>query len=446
MISKKIPKPNLSKVPEHFMRIASLTILGLFFVLILSLIRQSFFGIADPERHIYFEIVLLLLLAVLAESFVYYIKLQNVIVLMLLGIVISSSFLGMSWDYLYSLNLVRAHEPPILFHHTEIINIFAQLGAVILLFKVGLHSKIEKVFTKTNLLVAVAGIIFPFAAGYLYASSTGGNFAYAMFMGAALSATSVGVTVAILKELNVLGKRASEVIIGAAILDDILSLLVLSFVTNIISVESNASAIILSTFIRALIFILGALLFGKMFIKYLDRRDLDKKKFLISLAFMLALSYFAELIKLSAIVGAFLAGIILNKSRHYEELEDKTYALEYLFMPIFFISLGMLVDIKSLGLFFVPIIIISVIAVLSKSISCALVAYFSKMNIAESALVGIGMVPRGEVALIIAAIGLSMGILNPEQYSVISAMALLTSIIVPTLLSRIITKHRSSLS
>ncbi|MFH0876552.1 MAG: cation:proton antiporter [archaeon] len=429
---------------EHFGRIAVFILLFLFFTLILSLTKQSFFGQVNSEKHIYFEIILLLLLGVLAEAAVYYFKMQNVIVLMLLGVLISPSFLNLSWVFFHSINLTASTNPPEIFHHPEIINVFAQLGAIILLFKVGLHSKIEKVFSKDNLLVALAGVIVPFVIGYIYATQTGGQFAYSMFIGAALAATSVGVTVAILKELGVMHKRFAEIIIGAAILDDILGLLILSFVTNIVDGSGTGSIII--TFVTAAIFITGALLAGNYFIKYLDKDVLGRKRTMASLAFMLSLAYFAELINLSAIVGAFLAGLILNRSKHYENLEEKTTALEFLFMPIFFISLGLLVDIKAIMLFFIPILIITAIAFFTKMIGCGAVAIGLKMNFAESLLVGIGMVPRGEVALIIAAIGLTKNILTAQQYSIISAMALLTTLMVPTLISHIVKTNSARMS
>ena len=236
----------------------------------------------------------------------------------------------------------------------------------------------------------------------------------------------------------------SEIIIGAAILDDILSLLVLSFVTNI--VEGNGVSSIATTFTTAVVFIAGALFAGNYFIRYLDSNSLGRKRTMIALAFMLSLAYFAELIRLSAIVGAFLAGLILNRSRHHEQLEDKTTALEYLFMPIFFISLGLLVDINSIIIFFIPILIITVIAFITKIIGCGLMALWLKLNFAESSLIGIGMVPRGEVALIIAAIGLSKNILSTQQYSIISAMALLTTLLVPTLISFMVKNNSNKLS
>jgi len=414
-------------------------IIVLFFILLLSILRASIFGQIDPEKHIYFEIVFLLLLAVLGELVVVYTKQPSVMILLLLGALMSNSMLTLGWDFLRSLGLPIALPSiaPDIFRAGNVINVFAQLGAVILLFKVGLHNKIEGIFKMDNLTVASAGVALPFIVGYLYASMTGGDFAYSMFLGAALTATSVGVTVALLKEFNLLEERFAQIIIGAAVLDDVLGLLVLSFVINMSGGGGSVAALAL-TFVSAAVFLFGGIMAGDYFIRYLDRDELDTRGFLLVLAFMLLYAYLAEYIKLSAIVGAFMAGVILNKSRHLNEIEEKTYGLELLFMPIFFITLGMLVDVKAIYGLAIPILILSVLAILSKVIACGAASLLAKLNLKEALLVGVGMVPRGEVALIVASIGLTSGVLGQAQYSVITAMALITTFAVPPILGRLL--------
>lgn len=421
--------------------VAAFAVLLIFLVLIFSVVRTSVFGHVEPEKHVYFEIVFLLLLAVLAEAAVFYLKQQNVIVLMLLGIVMGPSFISIVWAFGHSIGIPLPASPPVIIREEGVLDVFAQLGAIILLFKVGLHSKVERIFSKENLLVAMGGVIFPFAAGYAYASYAGGSFAFSMFVGAALTATSVGVTVALLREMGLLKERFAEVIIGAAVLDDILGLLVLSLVVNVTAAggaDALSSAAV--TFVTALVFILGAMLAGRYFTRYFDSKDMSSRRFLLSIAFMLFFAYVAEIIGLSAIVGAFLAGIVLNRSRHHGEIENKSESLELFFMPIFFISLGMMVDVGSLAVFAVPILLITVIAILTKVIGCGGTALLSGLGRKESLLVGIGMVPRGEVALIIGAIGLSKGVLDASGYSIISMMALLTAFVAPMALARFLKK------
>jgi len=423
---------------------AALAMVIVFILLIFSIIRTSLFGHVEEEKHIYFEIVFLLLLAVLAEMAVFYLKQQNVTVLMLLGIIMSKSFMDILWSFLLSLNLPFAlpPTPPNIIRDESVIAVFAQLGAVILLFKVGLHSKIEKIFSKENVMVATAGVILPFLCGYFYASMSGNGFVYSMFVGATLTATSVGVTVALLKEMGLLGKRFADVIIGSAVIDDVLGLLVLSIVINTTSAEGEVLSNVVATFFTALIFVVGAILTGKYFIQYYDRKEMGARRFLIAIAFMLFFGYVAEVIGLSAIVGAFLAGIVLNRSRHYEALEEKTYGLELIFMPIFFISLGMMVDVNALATHFMAILIITLIAVLTKFLGCGISSLAAGLSLEDAAVVGVGMAPRGEVALIIAAIGLSRGALSSSEYSILATMALLTAFVAPLLLVHLLKKKK----
>jgi Kef-type K+ transport system membrane component KefB len=424
-------------------RLAPLVILALFMVLVLSILRVSIFGNVALEKHVYFEIVFLLLLAVLGELAVIHLKQPSVMILLLLGVLISPSAISMLWGPLSSslsqLGLLLPAAAPNILKDEAIIRIFAQLGAIILLFKVGLHNKIEKVFAGDNLVVATLGVLLPFAAGFLFASMSGGEFAYSMFLGAALTATSVGVTVALLKEFGLLNERFAQIIIGAAVIDDVLGLLVLSFVINV-SGGGFAVLPLAMTFVSAVVFLVGSVVTGNYFVSYLDKKEMSPRRFLMVLALMLFYAYIAEFIQLSAIVGAFLAGVILNRSRHVAELEDKTYGLEMLFMPIFFISLGALVDVNALGLFFVPICILTLIAVVTKIIACGIGGLIAKLPAKEALAVGVGMVPRGEVALIVASIGLSTAVLSAAQYSIITAMALLTTFIVPPLLGQLLKK------
>ncbi len=422
-----------------------LLVLGIFLLLTISVVRTSLFGEVEGEKHIYFEIVFLLLLAVVGELVVVYTKQPSVMILMILGLFMSPSFLALSWGFLISLNLpfnIPANPPDIL-RLENVLTVFAQLGAVILLFKVGMHNKIERIFAADNLVVAVAGVILPFVVGYLYAIYAGGSFAYAMFVAAALTATSVGVTVAILKEFKLLNERFAEIIIGAAVLDDILGLLVLSFVINLTGTTGSESLLmsLVLTFITAMVFLVGSVLAGNYFVRYLDQEGMSPKRFMLILAFVLFYAYFAEFIKLSAIVGAFMAGIILNKSKHHDEIEEKTYGLEMLFMPIFFISLGTFMDVYALGTFLVPILVLSVLAIATKVVGCGGAALFAKLKSLEAIIVGFGMSPRGEVALIVAAIGLTTGILNNSEYSIIATMALLTTLVTPPILQALISRR-----
>ncbi|MGB9719613.1 MAG: cation:proton antiporter [Candidatus Anstonellales archaeon] len=428
------------KITKTFYLVGIATIILLFAVLFLSIIRTSIFGYVDAEKHFLFEIVFLLLLAVIAETVVVYFKQPTVMILLLLGMILSQSFLTLFWPYMTWFGLPP--QIPEIFTNEHMVQTFAQLGAVILMFKIGLHNEIKRIFALENFVVAFLGVVIPFAAGYFYASYTGGSFAYAMFLGAALTATSVGVTAAILKEFGLLEKRFAQTILGAAVIDDILGLLVLAFVINI-RTGMNAAAIepLIGIFFWVVVFLLGGIISGQWFVKNkVDKGEFTDKRFLYAMALVFFYAYVAEYIGLSSIVGAFIAGLLINQSKNIEKISEKTYALETVFVPVFFISLGILVDIQALATFFIPIAVITGVAIVTKVVGCGIGAKLAKLSDIESLIVGFGMSPRGEVALIVALLGFTNGVLNSAEYSVIAAMALLTTLITPPLLKYLVQK------
>jgi len=433
-------------------------IAGLTILLFLSVIRASIFSDISEDKKIWFEISFILLAAILAEFLVEYLKQPMVMILLALGVIISPSAISLASPYISSaliyvfsslgLQISVAQTIPHLVPTEGFIKIFAQLGAIFLLFKVGLHSEISKIFNKRNFFVAFLGVILPFAAGYYYAVSMGHGFNYAMFLGAALTATSVGVTVAVLQEFKVLHEEFAKIILGAAVIDDILSLLALSLVQNFpAGLDLQSLAPLGSVILAASIFVIGGIRLGQYIVsKYFDRSIeeglISNATFLGMLVYVLSYAYVAEFIGLSAIVGAFLAGVTLNYSKSIDRIVELFYPLEAFFTPIFFISLGMLIDIKALVENLMPILVITLIAVATKVIGCGLATKLAKGNMRDSLVVGIGMIPRGEVALIIALIGLTattqsgQTILSSKEYALIASMAFLTTMITPPILQK----------
>ncbi len=439
---------------------------GLAAILFFSAIRASLFSEVDEGKRIWFDLLFLLFAAIIAEFLVLYLRQPSVMALMLLGAAISPSFVLVAWpifsgtanyaiselgalpflgQFLSSLALPSSL--PHLVAPEGTVEVLAQLGALILLFKVGLQSNTEEIFNKKNFLVAFAGVILPFFAGYAYASFSGHSFAYAMFLGAALTATSVGVTVAILSEFRLIKEEFAKILMGAAVIDDILGLLVLSIVVNFPK-EASAEALLPlgGVFFSAIIFLAGGIILGRFLVrKFIDVQVtgafLPKKTFLSVMAFFLLYAYVAEFIGLSGIVGAFLAGLILNYSKFARKIEESILPLELLFVPMFFISLGMLVDVSGIIEFAIPILIISAIAVITKLIGCGSASLLCGLKKIDSALVGVGMSPRGEIALIIALLGLSAGVLTQKEYTIIASMAFLTTIITPPMIKWLLKKR-----
>ena len=268
----------ISEVTKITKPYGALLLTALAFLLFVSVIRASIFRDVPEETRIWFELSFLLLAAVLAELLVVYLRQPTVMVLLLVGIAISPSaislmypplsqafsFLLSSAGFSYRLPTTIPHLIP-----TEgVVTIFAKLGAIILLFKIGMHSEIKQVFNTRNLLVALLGVIIPFLGGYYYAMWTGHGFSYAMFLGAALTATSVGVTVAVLQEFKMLEREFSKIILGAAVIDDILALLALSLVKNMSEEATLALEPIIGIFITAGIFGIGGIMLGQYIFKH----------------------------------------------------------------------------------------------------------------------------------------------------------------------------------
>lgn len=421
-------------------------------------------NITPESEKIWFEISFILLLAISAEFLVNYVKQPAVMVLLLLGIIISPSAISTLYPPIASaltqlfislgvglrLTDYMPHLVPV--GEGSFISIFAKLGSIFLLFGVGLHSEISKVFNKRNFFVALVGVVAPFIGGFGYAIFSGYSFAYSMFLGAALTATSVGVTVAVLQEFKVLDREYSKIILGAAVIDDILSLLVLSLVKNMpetTALDFSSLYPFLTVLVMAFIYVVGGIRMGEYLVKKLfnreeDNLELSKITLLGVLVYLLSYSYVAEIIGLSAIVGAFLAGVTLNYSRHIEKIVKQFYSLEALFTPIFFVSLGMYVDIDALVHNIEPILVITLIAVATKVVGCGLAAKSVGASLKDSLIVGVGMVPRGEVALIIGFYGLITStasgepVLTAAEYAAIASMSFLTTVIVPPILQKIL--------
>ncbi len=442
---------SIRKVRRRIYPLAALLIIALVILLFLSVVRASLFKPVDEEKKIWFEVSFLLFAAILAELLIDYIKQPFVMSLLLLGVVLSPSFISLAWPAIsQTLNSISANSiiplsmptaPPSILSYDIVIKTLAQFGAIILLFKIGLHSEVRQIFTLKNFIVALLGIIVPFACGYLFGELSGYSSATSLFFGAALTATSVGVTVAILAEFHLLERDFAKLILGAAIIDDILGLLVLSFVSasEMQTLSLSSLAPILQICFTAFIFIVGGILLGRFIAEnYIEARErnISNRTFLGIMAFMLAYAYVAEFIGLSAIVGAFIAGVTLNYSAFSKKIAESIFPLEALFTPIFFITLGMMVDVGALGAFLVPILLLTALALLTKLIGCGLAARLLGSSFNESVVVGIGMVPRGEIALIIALYGLTTGVLGSAEYTIITSMAFLTTLVTPPLLQR----------
>ena len=336
------------------------------------------------------------------------------------------------------------------------VEILSNLGVILLLLEVGLESSLTDLMKVglSSLLVATVGVALPFGLGWLVSLVFLPEYSFYVhtFVGATLCATSVGITARVLQDLQKTRTREARIILGAAVIDDILGLIILAIVSGmILSADRGADLSIGSIFwlvVKVSVFLAGALALGIFFIPRLFRQ-VGKAKvrgmmFSLSLALCFLLSYLATLIDLASIVGAFAAGLILEgvplKDYFPDEersLEDLLHPLSAFLVPIFFIHMGLKADLLSfahievLGL----AAALTVAAILGKQ-SCGLGVLEKGLNRVS---IGIGMIPRGEVGLIFAGVGMTLSIAGEQIvdqaiYSAILIMVLVTTLITPPLL------------
>src|SRR4030067_1563201 len=325
--------------------------------------------------------------------------------------------------------------------YSDAIKMLAHLGAIMLLFAIGLEFKIKDIYQIKYIFIALIGIILPWIAGYFLGNVFGYNFKESMFIGVALTATSIAITASVLKEMKKLNTPAAKAIIGAAVIDDVLGLLALSIAIQSAKGDNIAIAEILTIAAKSTVFLIAGILAApyikKLFIK-LDEKGFAKEfpdfLFIMSIMFCFLYASVAEIIGLSAIVGAFLSGAVLEgiKFKNSKDLKEGAEYLHIIFGAIFFISLGILVNLKELTFNILPFFVILLFAaILTKVIGCGIASRLASYSKTESMVIGFGMSPRGEDAVIIALIGLTSNIINQDLYVSIVLMSLITTIITP---------------
>jgi Kef-type K+ transport system membrane component KefB len=319
--------------------------------------------------------------------------------------------------------------------HSVAHEVFQELGAIVLLFAVGLDTPPSelKAVGGRSAAVGLAGIVVPFAAGLALVSATGGTGAEAAFMGTALVATSVGVTARVLADLGRVEEPESRVILGAAVVDDILGLMVLAVVSGVAAGSlSPGSVVALAGLALGFVGLVGGL--GpraiRMLTPWLDRLG-NQGVFVFAFGLCLGLAAIAGALQLAAIIGAFLAGLALAETRDRYELEERIAPVYSFLVPFFFVVTGSLVDVTALGDPSVATLALGVtaVAVAGKLVGCGGAAW--GMGRRSALIVGTGMVPRGEVGILVATIGLAQGIIDPELYTVVVLMSVATTLMVP---------------
>ncbi len=373
------------------------------------------------------QISIVLFFALLGYLIAMKINQSAVIGVILIGIIVGPSVLG--WV-----------------KYTDFVEALAHIGAIVLLFAIGFEFKLKEVYTKESTLIAISGVTVPWILGYLLGMFFGYSSSTSILIGTVLVATSIAITAMVLLELGKLQTKSAKAIMGAAVVDDVIGLILLSISVQVIKGTPDAFEIGIMA-LKAVAFVVVGLLasqYIRKFFVWVDGGRMAKKfpDFLFILAMTVAFGYSfaAELIGLSAIVGAFIAGSSLSgiHPKNSKDLKEGAEYIHIIFASIFFISLGILVDFHKVTpdviLFSVALI---AVAIIGKMIGCYLPARLLKESHKDSLIIGVGMIPRGEVGMIVGMIGLTAGIFTQDIYTAVIVMCIVTTLIVPPMLRKV---------
>lgn len=318
-----------------------------------------------------------------------------------------------------------------------VLSVFAELGVIFLLFWVGLETKLGDIRSvgKSATLVGVFGVVLPVAVGIGGAFALGASTSTAVFIGAALAATSVGITSAILVELDLQSGPAGRTILGAAVIDDILALLILALAVGLASeggISFGEIALLLGLSTLFLLFVgLGGSKLLSSRPAILEAPRFADSPLMPAVLICLGLAVMAAEIGLAAVIGAFLAGMIIAETRDQNNIETEVAPLYAFFAPFFFAVIGAQLDIGALADYtnLALLLAITIAAVATKYVGAWLGA--KSLNRRDRAIVSVGMIPRGEVGVIVAGLGFSKGAIDADIFAVVVGMAILTTLIAP---------------
>jgi Kef-type K+ transport system membrane component KefB len=430
----------------------ALTVIGIYFGYNLAFGSTGAPGSGDDGGHgggvlsTLLELIVILLAAKLGGDIFERFKSPAVLGELVFGMILGNLHL-LGFDYF---------EP---FKTQQTLEILAEIGVIILLFEVGLESTISEMMKVgvVSFMVALFGVIAPFFLGWgvsiIFLPEA--TVYVHLFIGATLTATSVGITARVLKDIGKINIREAKIILGAAVIDDILGLVILAVVSGIITAVASgagdggvSSAQILWIIAKAVLFIVGAVAVGQFILPHFFRIGIELRGKGVFLTFCLlvcfGLAYAAGKVGLAPIVGAFAAGLVLDeihfkdfKQRGERHIEDLIQPIAIFLVPIFFVRMGMMVDLST----FARVEILGFAAVLTLAAivgkqACAL-AIFDKTT--NRLAIGLGMIPRGEVGLIFAGIGAKLmldggPVISTETYSAVVIMVIVTTLITPPLL------------
>lgn len=340
-----------------------------------------------------------------------------------------------------------------LVHISDTISVFAEIGVVLLMFSTGLGTNLKELIKAGPIatLIACVGVAVPLAGGtllysifYGFAAVGSTEFYKALFIGTIMTATSVSITVAALQEMGHLKSFLGTTIVSAAVIDDVIGIVVLTCVLGAGSGTGTGLGKVLFNTVLFFATAIGVGLIAHFAMKWLDKRNPHTQRItIVSMAFCFAMAYIAEeYFGIADITGAYIAGIVLCSMDDASYVERRVDISNYvLFAPVFFASIGLKTDISGLTpqilLFSVCFVIV---ALITKVIGCGLAAKICRFNWADSLKVGVGMMTRGEVALIVAQKGLDIGVVDPVYFTAVILLIVVSSVATPLVLKVLFTK------
>lgn len=365
-----------------------------------------------------FELLLIILSTKLAGDLSSRLGQPSVLGQLLVGLILGPSVLG-------------------LIENTDILQEISQIGVILLMFIAGLETDLDefKRSGKAGALVGLGGIVVPLGVGYLSGIYIGLDILESIFLGLLLSATSVSITVQSLREMGRLNSPEGTTIMSAAVIDDITVVVLLAFLLGFAGGDVNLPVLIG----KKIGFFLVAILFAWKAVPWLMRRlaPMRVEQAVLSTALVICFlyAYVAELLGVAAIIGAYIAGVAISQTDYKEKVEHNVEPVAYsIFVPVFFTSIGVTAELHAVSGSWTLAFVLSIIAVLTKWIGSGAGAKLAGLDNRSSLAIGAGMISRGEVALIIAAIGLEAGLLDPGFFTVIVFVVLATTILTPPLL------------
>jgi Kef-type K+ transport system membrane component KefB len=325
----------------------------------------------------------------------------------------------------------------------EVLRVFSELGVVFLLFWVGLETRLSEMKAVGRIAAGVgaAGVVVPFLAGIGFGLALGESSETSVFLGAALAATSAGITSATFLDLGIAKTRAARTVLGAAVVDDILALILLSVAVGMAAdggVDAGKIALALAVAAAFVAFVaLGGTRLLARWPRLLHAPRFSESPLLPAVLVCLGLAAFAANIGLAALIGAFLAGMIVAETKDHSTIEEEVRPLYAFFPPFFFAFIGIELDLGALidGYALFLLVTITLLAALTKFGPAYLAA--RGLGKREAMIVGVGMVPRGEVGIVVAAIGAAEGVVDAELFGVVVGMSILTTLLAPFALRRL---------